>query len=149
MKETAPTRSYELTPERSLYISAQLYSFMVAYKSFLHPQYSIHDLSNSINIPSYQLSAFLNRELGYNFNDYLNRLRIGHCQKLMKSGAVDQLNMHGLAFECGFHNRNSFTTAFKKFTGRTPSDYLKSLSRSGVPPEPDLPSIINTGVYNP
>jgi AraC-like DNA-binding protein len=74
---------------------------------------------------------------------------VGHCQKLMKSGAVDRLNMHGLAFECGFHNRNSFTTAFKKFTGRTPSDYLKSLSRSALAPGPDLPSIINTGVYNP
>jgi AraC-like DNA-binding protein len=26
---------------------------------------------------------------------------------------------------CGFNNRNTFTVAFKKFTGNTPSDYVK------------------------
>jgi len=34
-----------------------------------------------------------------------------------------------LAYDCGFRSPSVFA-AFRKFAGRTPSDYLKSLSRT-------------------
>ncbi|GGB20571.1 hypothetical protein GCM10011511_50390 [Puia dinghuensis] len=104
--------------------------FIETNKPFLRQRYRIDELSRDVGIPSYQLSAFINTVLGCNFNDYINKMRVIHCEELMRQQDIDQFNIYGLAFECGFHNRNSFTVAFKKFTGYTPSFYLKLVRSS-------------------
>jgi AraC-like DNA-binding protein len=117
--------SYFLTPDRISHISAELGTFMQEKKPFLRVGYSIRDMGEELGIPYYQLSAFINQWMGMNFNEYLNWFRVKHCQQLMENGDSDQLNLRGLAYSCGFNNRNTLTTAFKKFTGCTPSDYFK------------------------
>ena len=114
--------SINFTPDKI----RQMTSFMEEKQPFLHIGYSIRSLATELNVPSYQLSAFLNRELGVNFNDYLNRFRVQYSQGLIREGLAHSLNLKGLSKKCGFNNRNSFTTAFKKFTGHTPSDYVKN-----------------------
>lgn len=104
-----------------------MHQFMHEQKPFLRFGYSIRDLSDDIDVPSYQLSAYLNREVGLNFNDFLNQFRVRYCEELMQGGLVDQLNLKGLALKCGFSNRNTLTTAFKKFTGFTPSVYTRNI----------------------
>jgi AraC-like DNA-binding protein len=94
-------------------------------KPFLRLRYSIHALADDINIPSYQLSAYLNRELGLNFTGYMNLFRVRYCKDLIQKGHIHRLNLKGLALACGFYNRNTLTTAFKRFTGFTPSYYQK------------------------
>lgn len=131
MKNQSAAHSYELPPTRSHYISSELCLFMETEKAFLHPGYSLRDLSMSLDIPMYQLSAFFNRVMGYNFNDYLNRLRVRYCVELLRSEDVHDLNMHGLAARCGFRNRNSFSSAFKKFTGHSPSCYIAKIYKGG------------------
>jgi AraC-like DNA-binding protein len=121
--------SYELTPEKVHLISDQLDKFMTDQKPFLRFGYGIRDLSTELKIPSYQLSAFLNRKIGLNFNDFLNHYRVRHCEELIQQGLVNQLNLKGLALRCGFNNRNTLTTAFKKFTGFTPSRYQKGWAK--------------------
>lgn len=100
--------------------------FMMEKKPFLQPRYSIGQLSEDIKIPGYQLSAIINLRKGMNFSDYLNKLRIRHCEELIRiAGGGRKVNIRDLSAECGFQNRNTFTIAFKKFTGVTPSEYLK------------------------
>jgi AraC-like DNA-binding protein len=117
--------SYALSSERIHFISDQLSLFMEEGKPFLRFGYGIRDLADDVKIPAYQLSAFLNREIGLNFNDFLNQHRVRYCEELIQKGLVSQLNLKGLALECGFNNRNTLTTAFKKFTGFTPSRYQR------------------------
>ena len=54
------------------------------------------------------------------------KYRIGYAVKLYNEGKVPNLNINGLASECGFNNRNFFTTAFKELLGLTPSEYFKA-----------------------
>lgn len=119
---------YFLTPEKIRTIGGLLDYFMQEKKPFLQTGYSIRDLGDDLGIPSYQLSAFINQWLGMNFNEYFNWFRVKHCQELMDNGDTEQLNLRGLAYLCGFNNRNTLTTAFKKFTGQTPSVYSKKTS---------------------
>jgi YesN/AraC family two-component response regulator len=107
--------------------STRLEELMSQRKPFLKQRYSIKDMATDIQVPSYQLSAFLNNVLKTNFSDYLNKFRIEYCENLMKDKNHRVTNFKQLASECGFNNRNTFTTAFKKFTGKTPSDYVKKL----------------------
>lgn len=107
-------------------IDEQLKMILQTGKNYLRPRYSIRDLAEEMNTPVYRLSAYINQYEGMNFNDYINRLRIVYCLELIKSGRVEGLNLKGLATQCGFSNRNTFTIAFKKFTGYNPSEYIKS-----------------------
>lgn len=110
------------------FIKYNLEEVMYRKKPFLKPGYTIKDLSAELGMPSYQLSSFINHRLGVNFSDYLNRYRIEYCEELIKKEQGTKLNLQQLAARCGFHNRNTFTTAFKKFTGQTPSEYTRRLS---------------------
>jgi AraC-like DNA-binding protein len=118
-----PAYYYLLSQDRIEFIDNKLHTFMNEQKPYLKFRYAIRDLAEDIGVHAYQLSAYLNRQIGLNFNDYLNQFRVRHCEELMRTGLVSKLNLKGLAFRCGFNNRNTLTTAFKKFTGLTPSEY--------------------------
>lgn len=121
--------SFYLTEERIGLIGQRLEVLMEREKPFLRSRYCMKDLSNDLQIPSYQLSAYINRYKGLNFNDYINQFRVAYSADLIRRGTANKLNLKGLAGNCGFNNRNSFTTAFKKFTGSTPFDYTKSATQ--------------------
>jgi YesN/AraC family two-component response regulator len=106
-------------------IRIRLNSYMLQQKPFLKPHYKLKDLSDDLQMPLHQLSAFLNNRLGMHFTDYLNQFRIKYCEDLIKKEQPGRVNLKELVSRCGFHNRNTFTTAFKKFTGKTPSEYIR------------------------
>jgi AraC-like DNA-binding protein len=106
-------------------ICSRMENLMISEQPFLRHGYSIHDLSGKLQIPSYQLSAILNHHLNTSFNEYLNKYRIAYCKERIVKGAAQTLTLEALAFECGFNNRNSFTSAFKHFCGITPSDFTR------------------------
>jgi|SRR5947207_8953124 len=118
-------RAIHFGHEKKVLIIKNLNEIMEQKQPFLNETYNLKALADEVKLHQYQLSAFLNHELGMNFNDYLNRQRVRYCEDLIQNGAADQLNLKGLASKSGFHNRNTFTTAFKKFTGHTPSAYTK------------------------
>jgi AraC-like DNA-binding protein len=110
-------------------IAQRLYLHEADNKCFIRPGYSIRNLSEETGVQLYKLSAFINTRLGCGFNDYINQFRVKYCTKMMEDGIAKQLTLQALASECGFNNRNTFTSAFKKFTGITPSGFIKKLKR--------------------
>jgi AraC-like DNA-binding protein len=112
-------------------IDSQLNDLMNIERPFLKPGYALIDLANDLGIPLYQVSFFLNNEKGKSFHDMLNEYRINYSRDLMITDHHRQLTLEAIAFESGFGNRNSFTNAFKKFTGNTPSAYMKEIKQNG------------------
>lgn len=104
--------------------SLALEQLMQENKPFLNSHYSLKELAEDLNLPLYQASAFINQATGKNFNDYLNYQRIQYCLEFIRSGKADHLNMNGISQQCGFNNRNTFAIAFKKVTGKLPSEYI-------------------------
>ncbi len=126
---TMTNHPYFLTPEKADCIGGVLSRFMQDEKPFLRTGYCIRSLADDIDVPAYLVSAYINQSLGINFNEFFNRFRVTHCLQLIQDRLVDQYNLRGLAFRCGFSNRNTLTTAFKKFTGLTPSEFSRSVTR--------------------
>jgi AraC family transcriptional regulator len=54
--------------------------------------------------------------------EYINGLRIERAKEMLLSGLY---SIGDIAFNCGFSDAKYFSTAFKRITGRTPSDYAK------------------------
>ncbi|HEX6847426.1 MAG TPA: AraC family transcriptional regulator [Chitinophagaceae bacterium] len=97
---------------------------------FLKKGVTAAELAADMNIQPYLLSAIINQVYKTNFNDFLNGYRINHAKTLIQNGEARLLTLEALSEQCGFSNRNSFTMAFKKHAGRTPSDFIKQTGSS-------------------
>jgi YesN/AraC family two-component response regulator len=80
----------------------------------------------------YVLSAVINQSYKTNFNDFLNNYRVEHAKTLIQNGKARLLTLEALSERFAFNNRNSFTTAFKKHTGQTPSDFIKQIQTLAI-----------------
>lgn len=116
----------EYLPEEKLQlIRASITDTFEKDKAYLKQGYSLQDLSIATGYPSYILSAVINQFYQVRFNDFINQYRVKHACSLIESGTINILTLQALSEECGFSNRNSFTIAFKKTIGQTPSAYAK------------------------
>lgn len=119
----------QLSKESIAELKTRLHQLMETEKPYLHFGYHMKDMADDLHIPVHQLSAFINQVIGMHFTDYMNQYRVRYCEELLKSHQNPRPSLKDLGFRCGFQNRNSFTAAFKKFTGQRPSDYVKSLQQ--------------------
>jgi AraC-like DNA-binding protein len=67
----------------------------------------------------------INQQQKGSFSDFLNAFRIKEVQDLLRSDKAKQLTILAVAFEAGFNSKTAFYNAFKKFTGKTPSQFMK------------------------
>jgi adenylate cyclase len=106
----------------------RLHSFIEQQSPYLNPSLSLRSLAEQIEIHPNQLSWLLNEKVGKNFNEFINQLRVEYFKKLAVDPANSHISLIGLAYESGFNSKTVFNTAFKKTTGMTPKEYLKSQS---------------------
>ncbi len=81
-------------------------------------------LSENINEKEYQVRRAINYELGYtNFNAFLNHYRITEACQLINRNQEKNLTFQEIAFQLGYQSVATFNRAFKKVTGKTPSEF--------------------------
>jgi len=130
-------RNTLLTDERAQQINEVVTMFLDEKKPFLQQRYSLKDLSVDTQIPLHQLSAFINKHCGKNFNDFINEYRVQYCKEKILNHECRNKKLEAVAEESGFNNRNTFAIAFRKVTGVNPSQFLKQV-KSGVDGYPEL-----------
>jgi AraC-like DNA-binding protein len=99
------------------------------HKLYLTQGFSINELSRLSNVPVYKISPAINSCFCTNFNQWINQFRIEEFDRLIRQGEHERLTLDGIASKCGFSNRTTFISCFKKIKGNTPSQYLKSISQ--------------------
>ncbi|MBX2962623.1 MAG: helix-turn-helix transcriptional regulator [Cyclobacteriaceae bacterium] len=100
-------------------------------KPFLKAGYGINDFSKDINIPVYQITKAFSTVKDMGFVEYTNQKRIQYCIVKFNQGEWINYTLEAVATECGFSNRNSFTQAFNRFSGESPSVYRRRLRKVG------------------
>ena len=80
------------------------------------------DVAKVVNLSSVYFSGLFKKEIGENFVDYLNRVRIDAAKILLKDV---RNNIGEIAEQCGFSDTRYFAKIFKRSVGITPSDYRK------------------------
>jgi len=95
---------------------------------YLNPNFSIWDIATALNMPPALVSQSINGHLKHNFFDVINRLRIDEAKRLFTEGRTKTVSIERIAKECGFHARSIFYSAFKKYEGCTPTQWMKKLS---------------------
>jgi AraC-like DNA-binding protein len=112
-----------LSDEHYQKLSSQLEKLIVDDKVYLESELSLAQLSEKLKIQPYQTSELISRQYQESFFDLINRNRIDEVKRRLHDPAFSHLSILGVALDCGFNSKSSFNTAFKKFTGQTPSQY--------------------------
>lgn len=90
-------------------------------KVFLDPELSLSQLASTMEEKERAISQAINTLKQRNFKDYINSYRINHACNLLKEHTDKPI--FEVMFESGFNTKGPFNTAFKKITGKTPSEY--------------------------
>jgi len=87
---------------------------------------TVAKLAGHLGWPINNLSRMINETLDTNFNDLINKHRVDAFKEKLLQPDSRKYSILGLGQGVGFSSKASFYRAFKKETGITPSDYLKS-----------------------
>lgn len=126
-QKTISIGSVHLSEDQLEKMDEKLKSYFLSGQPFLKRGYSLKQLSEDTEFPLHHLSAFINKYYQLNFNDFVNEYRVQYCQDKIRKDEWKLKTLQAIAEESGFNNRNTFTSAFKKVTGRLPSDYLRMI----------------------
>lgn len=96
-------------------------------KPYLQAGYNLSNIARETQIPFNQISLFFQVYLKINFSDWKNKVRIEHAKDLLSNGQAKNLTLEAIALQCGYLSRSNFIAAFKKHTGKNPSEYVKGL----------------------
>ena len=83
---------------------------------------SLDDISHIAGMSRTYFSTIFKKLNGITLWDYITIKRVEKSVELLKSS---NSNILDIALECGFNNTANFNKAFKKKTGRIPSDYTR------------------------
>jgi len=104
--------------------------YMAHEKPFLDPSLTIQQLAEQIELPTKELSVLINHEMGQHFFDFVNEFRIAEAKTILTDSNKKDLTVLEVLYEVGFNSKSSFNTAFKKYTGTTPTQYRKNPEKS-------------------
>jgi AraC-like DNA-binding protein len=124
------TKKERIAAEQLESLAMKLKELVEKDKCFLDPDLGLPHLAERISLTPHELSYLLNQGMGISFFEFVNRYRIEEAKLLLQSNEFQHLNILGIAYETGFNSKTTFNTAFKKFTGMSPSEFKKSASGS-------------------
>lgn len=96
-------------------------------KLYQDPSLNMSMLSDKTGLSNGYLSQIINQKNNLNFFDFVNSYRVEDVKKKMSEPDYEHYTLLGLAQEAGFKSKSTFNSVFKKMTGKTPSEYRKSL----------------------
>ena len=91
---------------------------------YLSKKCSLSQLAQCSDIAAHHISTAINSYTAYNFSDFINKYRVDHVCRLLQTEQLQRLTLVAIGLKCGFGSRANFFKTFKRFTGKTPTEYL-------------------------
>ena len=95
---------------------------------YLQVDCSLLQISDKLRIPAHHLTYYFNNIKRESFSDWRNHLRVEDTIRIMNQDISSQLTLEAIGLKVGFKSNSTFIRSFKKNTGKTPSEYLGSIS---------------------
>ncbi|RRJ67507.1 AraC family transcriptional regulator [Paenibacillus oralis] len=89
----------------------------------MDPNCSLQLLADHFGMSVSNFSHHFKKEMGQNFKEYLDRLRIQKSTRLLRESGEP---LEAIAAQTGFTNTSSFIRSFKKIVGTTPGQYRQT-----------------------
>jgi AraC-like DNA-binding protein len=110
-----------LTLEQQKATLEKLKGIMDTEKPFLQSDFSLPQLSDRLKLSVHIVSQVINDGLGKSFFEMTAEYRVETAKQLLKD--QPNIKIEEIAEQVGYNSKSSFNTAFKKITGKTPSEF--------------------------
>mgnify|MGYP002750193505 CR=1 FL=1 len=94
---------------------------------YTDPEITLKDLSEKVGTSSHNISEIINTKLNQNFFDFINHYRVQRVKLDLVDKNKNHLTLFGIAIEAGFNSKSGFNAIFKRYTGKTPSEYRRQI----------------------
>jgi len=94
-------------------------------KYYLNPSQSLPDLAKKIKTSPNYVSQVINEKLNLTYLELINEYRIEEAKTMILDPELNE-TMEGIAYSVGFNSKSTFHSAFKRITGKTPSEFKNS-----------------------
>lgn len=84
---------------------------------------SLSSVAERLNISANYLSQLVNKLSDFNFSDFINRYRVEEAKSSLIHPDFENYTITAIGLEAGFNSRSAFYSAFKKYTGLTPTEF--------------------------
>lgn len=120
-------KTNRLTEEECKELHKKLVAYVEKEKPYISPDLKMGDLASALDTSSHSLSYLLNQYLNQSYYDFINEYRVTQFKKMVADSQYSRYTLTALAELCGFSSRASFFRSFKKSTGVTPNEYIRSI----------------------
>ena len=124
-KTAARSRKAAVSDDEKNNVVEAIESAMEKTEQICSVDFSADRLAEMTGIPYHTLSKVINEHYHCNFNMLLNQFRIHEACRRIDADKGHKLTIETLSGLVGFRSRTTFTSAFKLYTGLTPSQYMK------------------------
>jgi YesN/AraC family two-component response regulator len=126
VNETQKYAGSGLTPEQKQLLISKLEFVMTTEKLFVNSNLTVEDVAVHLETRPKHISQVINEHYQRNFYNFINYYRILEAQHLLVSEEFEKYSIQGIAQMVGFVSKSTFNAAFKKQTGKTPSEFKKN-----------------------
>lgn len=120
-------KTIRLTEDECRALLAKLQAYMKEERPYTNSDLKLGDLASAIQTSSHYLSYLFNQHLNQPYYDFVNEYRIAEFKVMVADPKYTRYTLTALAELCGFSSRASFFRSFKKITGITPNEYIRSI----------------------
>lgn len=121
LSEQQKYKGSALTDEQLNAALEKLKTIMASEKPFLRTDFSLPQLAESMKLSVHVVSQVINDGLKKSFFEMTAAYRVDAAKQLLRD--QPNIKIEEIAEQVGYNSKSSFNTAFKKITGKTPSEF--------------------------
>ena len=87
---------------------------------------TLEEVASYVNMNPTYLSRFIKKQLGSNFSDYVNNIRVEYSKEYLENGSYSIID---IALMMGFTDQSYYSKVFKKYAGMTPGKYRRMVKQ--------------------
>ncbi|MEP1093797.1 MAG: helix-turn-helix domain-containing protein [Cyclobacteriaceae bacterium] len=108
---------------KGLHVGPVLKDYFEVHEIYKNPNLTIDELSILTRLTKSTIRNYLAENNYESFTDYVNHYRVDDLKKNLLSGKYENFDFASIALVSGFNSKATFYRIFKKYTGKTPSEY--------------------------
>jgi AraC-like DNA-binding protein len=122
-------RKSSLTEQGKQKILKNIVSELETKEYFTDNLASLSELARIIGESPHHVSQVINEKLNKSFFELLAQYRVEKAKKIITEDKGNKLTVEELSEMVGYNSKTAFNNAFRKLSGKTPSEFRKSVNR--------------------